>query len=90
MHVVVLGAQCEGSDVVVRGAMGTDNPLMEGIVETPMVPILGLDVWEHAYYLKYQSRRAEYIQAFWNVANWDQVVKDYDSCGKHHKPLVVP
>jgi superoxide dismutase, Fe-Mn family len=49
-----------------------DNPLMEG-----MTPIMGVDVWEHAYYLKYQNRRADYLGAWWNVVNWDEIAKRY-------------
>ena len=64
--------------LVVSSTPNQDNPLMD-VAEIKGFPILGLDVWEHAYYLKYQNRRPEYVKAFWNVVNWEHVNKLFRS-----------
>ncbi|KAJ8905215.1 hypothetical protein NDN08_001724 [Rhodosorus marinus] len=69
----------EDKSLYITSTPNQDNPLMTGIADKPGTPILGLDVWEHAYYLKYRNLRADYIAAFWNVVNWDKVVENYES-----------
>lgn len=62
--------------LVVCSSPNQDNPLMD-VAECACTPILGCDVWEHAYYLKYQNKRADYLNAFWNCVNWDKVAEHY-------------
>jgi len=63
-----------GGDVQVYSTANQDSPFMQGDT-----PLLGLDVWEHAYYLKYQNRRPDYVAAFWEIVNWEQVNKNLSS-----------
>ena len=67
-----------GSDgkLTVTSTANQDHPALEGLT-----PVLGLDVWEHAYYLKYQNRRPDYIKAFWNVVNWEIIAQMYEEAG---------
>jgi len=64
--------------LLISSTSNQDNPLMD-VAEVKGTPILGVDVWEHAYYLKYQNRRAEYLAAFWQVVNWQEVNKRYEA-----------
>ncbi len=82
-----LGRFGSGWAWVIRGADGKlavtstpnqDNPLMTGVVDVPGTPILGVDVWEHAYYLKYQNKRADYLTAWWNTINWETVNQRFE------------
>lgn len=63
----------DGKDLKIVSTANQDNPITDG-----MTPILGLDVWEHAYYLKYQNKRPDYAKAFWEVVNWKEVGKRYE------------
>lgn len=68
----------QDNKLVVSSTPNQDNPLMD-LAEVQGTPILGIDVWEHAYYLNYQNRRPDYVNAFWNIINWDEVARLFNS-----------
>jgi Fe-Mn family superoxide dismutase len=73
---VWLGVKSDGK-LCLCSTSNQDNPLMKGVAECICTPILGLDVWEHAYYLKYQNRRPDYVSAWWDIVNWAAVSDRY-------------
>jgi superoxide dismutase, Fe-Mn family len=69
----------DGTGLAVYSTANQDSPLLKDYGD---VPLLGIDVWEHAYYLKYQNRRPDYLAAWWNVVNWDEVARRYEAADK--------
>mmetsp|Transcript_26892 Transcript_26892/g.53713 ORF Transcript_26892/g.53713 Transcript_26892/m.53713 type:complete len:270 (+) Transcript_26892:82-891(+) len=78
-----------GDKLEIVGTPNQDNPLMKGVKDNIMFPILGIDVWEHAYYLKYQNRRPEYVKEWWNVVDWNKVSDNCAYVVKNHKGVSV-
>ena len=75
---VVVG---QDGKLAVTSTPNQDNPLMSGVAEVAGTPVLGVDVWEHAYYLKYQNKRPDYLTAWWNTVNWNAVADRFAAAG---------
>jgi Fe-Mn family superoxide dismutase len=72
-----------GGKLEICSTPNQDNPLMgKSIAGCEGKPVIGVDVWEHAYYLKYQNKRADYLKAWWNAVNWEQAARNYDAAKK--------
>jgi Fe-Mn family superoxide dismutase len=81
---VWLAGKPGSGEVQIITTANQDNPISQGLF-----PIMGNDVWEHAYYLKYNNRRPEYLQAWWNVVNWDEINKRLESLKSHREPALA-
>jgi len=69
--------QLQNGKLTIESTPNQDSPIMSG-----NKPVMGIDIWEHAYYLKYQNRRAEYVEAWWNTLNWDDITKNFEAAKK--------
>ncbi|GFH28207.1 superoxide dismutase [Haematococcus lacustris] len=86
LGIVDINKKADGS-LGITSTPNQDNPL-QGVADEALLPVLGLDVWEHAYYLKYQNRRPEYIAAFWNIVNWEQVSENFTAAKAGSPPAL--